>query len=131
MGFRTRLLTPERRPSVLEPRRGGFERSADDMDQGASSVTVHEPCRNALPHEIPKTAGKLRELAEANGWTVAVTYARGVYPAPIKPYDCENVAVRMSREGRLVALWHNGRFHRGLSQSRTYTLSQIREAVTR
>jgi hypothetical protein len=95
-------------------------------------MTVEIACRPAEATEIPKTAQRLIGLAESHGWDVATTYARGLWPSR-NPKIVDNIAVRMWREGKLVGIWHDGKFYRGLSRSRTYTLAELRTlvAVTR
>jgi hypothetical protein len=90
------------------------------------------PCRTAVPEEIPKGASHLAELAQGNGWQVWITYARGPWPnrnAPDGFIIHDSIAVRMHREGALVGCWHDGKFYKGLSRSRGYTLHELRELV--
>ena len=85
--------------------------------------------RPALDHEIPRNASLLADLAVANGWVVRITYARGSWPIRDGFKTVDSIAVRMHREGALVGVWHDGRFHGGLSRSRTYTLHELRGMV--
>lgn len=113
---------------------------------------IEIPCRPAEPGEIPGEAKALAALAEAHGWEVAITYARasrsikasngrrayviakGTAVRAIPPRDAytmtiESIAVRMWREGKLVACWINGRYDMGGSQYRGHTLTELRTMV--
>jgi hypothetical protein len=87
------------------------------------------PCRPAMPGEIPRNAQSLTRLATDNGWAVRTTYARGPWPVRDGFKVVDSIAVRMHRDGVVVAIWHDSHFHGGLSQSRTYTLREMRELV--
>ena len=104
-------------------------------------MTVITPCRPATADEIPTNARTLAALAEANGWEVAITYARGLRtvnvldktgerPRMVKTKQpIDHLAVRMWREGRLVGTWEDRSFSRGLCLSRTFTLAELRLLV--
>lgn len=67
--------------------------------------------RDARPDEIPPTARKLRDLAEANGWTVRATYCRGTYSTRASSRVVDSLALRMQRgKERAVAVWNDRRF---------------------
>jgi hypothetical protein len=76
-------------------------------------VTQVEPevwARPATDAETPAGARWVAALAEANGWTVVATFARGTRPSQ-RPRIVDNLALRMSRgRQRAVAVWVNARF---------------------
>jgi len=93
------------------------------------------PCRPARLEETPKTAQSLATEAEANGWRVSTTFARGTsldqYGNPSMVVD--SVAVRLWRSPlRVVGLWRNGKFRCGLIRvegSRATTRVRSRQLV--
>lgn len=54
------------------------------------------PCRTARPEETPRTAVALATRAAAHGWSVLVTYARGV------PVDSDGLPARETERVPLV-----------------------------
>jgi hypothetical protein len=71
--------------------------------------------RQAQPSEIPRGAKVITRVAEANGWSVAASYARGTsMHANGKPGRLvESCLLGMTREadkGRVVATWHDNSF---------------------
>jgi hypothetical protein len=76
-------------------------------------------CRLATEEEIPRTAKTLRRKAEAAGWTVRATYARGTRPGR-PPRVVDSVALRMTHpeRGRAVAVWLDGGWSVGLAPGR-------------
>lgn len=67
------------------------------------------PCREAVADEVPRSAAGVRKVAEAAGWTVLATYARGTRVGangdPL-PGLTDSIAVRCRRElGRAVGVW--------------------------
>lgn len=76
------------------------------------------PCRLAEPGEVPRGAKPVRAAAEAAGWAVVATYARGTRWTKSGPGTLvDSLALRMSYrrgERRAVAVWLNGRFDFGM-----------------
>jgi len=78
-------------------------------------MTTPEPevwARPAEAGEIPRFARAVVKAAEAAGWAVTVTYARGTYVFPKKPAAVvDSVLVRMAFGGlRAAAHWLDGGF---------------------
>lgn len=93
-------------------------------------MTVITPCRPAEPHETPKTARRLATVAEANGWEVAVTWAKHWSEEARPPRAVETIAVRMWRGNvRLAGLWHDGKFKVGLAPFRRFGADELRRIV--
>ena len=92
-------------------------------------MTVITPCRPATPEEIPATARSLAKLAEANGWDVAITYARHHNDKLRPPRAVDSIAVRMWRETRLAGIWHDGKFASGLAPYRRFDATELRALV--
>ena len=75
--------------------------------------------RAADPWEIPKAAATFILKAEAAGWTVRTTYARGPYSSSLKHYAVgpqwqgrmvDSILVRLNRDGCAAgASWLDGR----------------------
>lgn len=71
-------------------------------------------CRPATPEETPRGAATLVKTAEAHGWRVRVTYARGPHVLASGKYTgrtIDSIAVRLRHpDGRAaVAVWHDGK----------------------
>ena len=92
-------------------------------------MTVITPCRPAEPHEIPKTAKALADVATANGWDVEVTYARHRNENTKPPREIDSIAVRMWRETRLAGIWYEGKFESGLVPSRRVSAATLKSLV--
>lgn len=69
-------------------------------------------CRDAVDAEIPRGAQAVAKAAEAAGWRVRCTYARGTYPFPRRdPKVLDSVAVRLWKTPRAaVGVWLDGKF---------------------
>jgi hypothetical protein len=64
---------------------------------------------------MPRNAIRLVVNAEARGWRVEVTYARGALAGVRSARVVESIAVRMARGNvRAVGIWHDGGFATGL-----------------
>jgi hypothetical protein len=75
------------------------------------------PQRPATPEEIPASAARLARDAQAHGWQVSSTYAKGTSIGAFgQPTTLvEAIAVRLARGPlRAVGLWHDGAFSAGL-----------------
>jgi hypothetical protein len=72
--------------------------------------------RLAEPAEVPAGARRIAAIAEAAGWTVVATYARGTWPSKT-PRVVDSLALRMRHPAgrRSWALWHDGKFHAACS----------------
>lgn len=71
------------------------------------------PCREATEEEIPRAAKLMRKRAEAAGWSVRATYARGtVMHLTGKPGKVvDSIALRMHKANRYAwAMWYDGSF---------------------
>lgn len=67
-------------------------------------------CRPAAEDEIPRGARPVRTQAQANGWTVVATYARGTRPGRVLVV-VDSLVLRMRRGGELAAaMWLDGKF---------------------
>lgn len=68
-------------------------KAAGDAEAEAAELPAPEvPRRPAAPEEIPKTLRSLIKAAEANGWDVEATYARGT------PIDADGLPVWTTRD---------------------------------
>lgn len=66
--------------------------------------------RLAEPSEIPRGAGVIQRAAQASGWTVVATYARGTRPGRTWRV-IESLGLRMwLPPHRAVAVWEDGKF---------------------
>lgn len=112
------------------------------MDWPAPEVA----CRLAEPGEIPRGAAAVLAVAEAAGWTVEPTYARGTSVAgpnskPRHGRVVDSIALRMRRGlDRAVAVWVDGRFDLAYAWSvgatggfghRRVNVTQLREELAR
>jgi hypothetical protein len=102
------------------------------------------PARDLEPGDaMPRTAPALVAFAEAHGWKVRTTYAKG-WTAPVYYTDngpragelrkasalVESVAVRVRRGiTGAYALWIDGRFAWAGSSFQTYTLSELKQMI--
>lgn len=72
------------------------------------------PCRDANEDEIPNAAKRMRKLAEANGWEIRSTYARGTRTGN-RPKVVDSLALRMhANYNRAIAIWIDGKWSLGL-----------------
>lgn len=74
------------------------------------------PCRLATDDEVPRGARTVRRHAQAHGWTVVATYARGTRRGRV-PRVVDSLALRMWGEGnacRAVGVWLDGRFNNAM-----------------
>lgn len=91
-------------------------RDGQRPDPGQSEAKTHPepevPARLAEPHEVPRGAAIVQRLAEAAGWIVVPTYARGTVAIGVRtPRVIDSLALRMRRDRRaVVAVWEDGQF---------------------
>lgn len=87
------------------------------------------PCRPATDDEIPRGARPVRKQAEAAGWTVRATFARGTRPGRTLVV-VDSLVLRMRRGGELAAaMWLDGKFEcavRGPRPPRSMVLRDLR-----
>ncbi len=88
------------------------------------------PCRLAATDEIPRSAHTLMNKAQAAGWTVCATFARGTDIKGRRHKVVDSVAVRLRRGGSsLVALWIDGKFDCALAPFRRMNSHQLKAEV--
>jgi len=76
-------------------------------------------CRLAEPWEVPNAAHLMSRKAQAAGWLVVFTYARGTRPG-LKPKVVDSLALRMRRPPLgACAIWIDGAFDFGMRWERS------------
>lgn len=81
-----------------------------DEPEPAPHPAPEVECRLATDAEIPRGARPIQRLAEAHGWRVVATYARGTRRGRV-PRVVDSLALRMHGPGKryAVAVWLDGR----------------------
>lgn len=125
-------------PATWADRAASSKSSRDQADEPLPPHPAPEvACRQANPGEIPRAAVQMHKAARENGWTAAVTYARGTQVdrqgrvaqrtervledspesdqqwrnVPVGPLVVDSIAVRFSRAGAQgFAIWIDGAF---------------------